>query len=381
MKTQLTLAAAIAVGATGAYAGGMDRSGQSIAPLFEDGSYVEFSFGIVTPKVSGAQTGTYDDGAEDPTVVPGLGQSSGNMADSYVLPSAAYKRDLNDKLSFALIWDQPFGADVNYSHVATPAPYVFATSTGTVKSNALTAIGRYKLSDRFAVHAGVRSVTSTGEVALSNGYTMSIDKQTDFGYLVGASYEIPDIALRAAITYSSEITHDFTATDFTGPHTMTTKLPQSVNLDFQTGIAADTLLMASIRWADWTSFDITPAGYAAISPDGDALVSYDNDTFSYTLGVGRRFSEKLSGSATIGYEKSQGGYSGNLGPTDGNVSLALGLKYQVTDATAISGGIRYVKIGDAKTENPTYPTSPDTTLGDFTDNSAVAVGFKISHSF
>ncbi|WP_417267441.1 OmpP1/FadL family transporter [Celeribacter baekdonensis] len=374
MKNTSILALACAVTATGAFAGGIDRSGQSIAPIFEDGSYLEFSFGSVNPTVSGVQTGTYNDGT---TVVPGLGQSSGNMVDSYTSVGAAYKTDISDKFSVALIFDQPFGADVNYSFADSPAPYAYVGSTASIDSNSLTAVLRYKINDRISVLGGVREVTSKGKVALSNGYTMKTTTETDWGYVIGAAYEIPDIALRAALTYNSEITHDFTTTEngvFDSP--METRLPQSVNLDFQTGIAADTLLMASVRWAEWTAFDISPTAYVASA--GDALVDYDNDTISYSLGVGRRFNDKLSGSIMVGYEKSSGGYSGNLGPTDGYASLGLGLKYQITEQTAISGGVRYVWIGDAETENP---TAPGTTFGEFTGNDATAFGIKISHSF
>lgn len=375
MKHTTLLAAGFAVSATSAFAGGIDRSGQSISALFEDGNYLEFSYGIVTPNVSGTQLQTVSASSY-------VGAESGNMSESYALPGAAYKRDLNDKLSFALIWDQPFGADVAYPTATSIPAYAYSGSTASIKSNGLTAVGRYKFSDRISVHAGLRSVTSEGQVALSNGYTMSTSKETDFGYLVGASYEIPDIALRAAITYNSAIDHDFTTTenatgipaDFTNP--MVTTLPQSVNLDFQTGIAADTLLMASVRWAEWTTFDISPVAYTA--SEGDALVDYDNDVFTYSLGVGRRFNDTLSGSVTIGYEKSNGGYAGNLGPTDGNISLALGLKYQVNDNTAISGGVRYIKIGDATTEAPN-PLTGD--FANFNDNHAMAVGLKLSHTF
>ena len=54
--------------------------------------------------------------------------------------------------------------------------------------------------------------------------------------------------------------------------------PQSVNLDFQTGIAKDTLLFGQIRWVDWsnTPIDIPPA------VDPAPLLSYADDRISYT---------------------------------------------------------------------------------------------------
>ncbi|PZX05980.1 long-subunit fatty acid transport protein [Celeribacter halophilus] len=350
MKNTTLLAATLAVGATGAYAGGMDRSGQSISPLFEDGTYVELSFGSVSPDVSGVFGGAL---------------SSGNMAKSYTQIAGAYKTDLSDKLSVALIIDQPFGADVDYGDADTSYPFV--GSTATVDSTAVTGVLRYKFNDRFSVHGGVRVLQSSGEVAIPYySYTMETTTETDWGYLLGASYEIPDIALRASLTYNSEIDIDFTTTENgLAKNPMEVIMPQSVNFDFQTGIAADTLLMFSARWAEWTETKISPKNF----PD---LVTHNDDTISYSLGVGRRFNEKWSGSLSVGYEKSYGGEAGNLAPRDGYKSLTAGVKYNITEQTAIAGGVSYVWVGDATTG----------TIGaEFEDNTAVGFGLKLSHTF
>jgi hypothetical protein len=50
---------ALLLGTTAAYAGGMDRSGQSITALFEEGTYAEISFGSVSPDVTGVGLGKY----------------------------------------------------------------------------------------------------------------------------------------------------------------------------------------------------------------------------------------------------------------------------------------------------------------------------------
>lgn len=358
MQRYLAGAAVVALTAGAAQAGGIDRSGQWIGFMFEEGTVAEFSYGSVSPTVTG-------------TAIAGLGGAdSGDVSPSYALFSAAFKHQVNEQLSFGLMIDQPFGADVAYG---AGTGYPFAGANAEVNSTGITAIARYKFSDRVGVHAGIRAVTTSGGVydlpVTGLGlYTMTTDKQTDYGYLIGASYEIPEIALRAALTYNSAITHNFNNTESVAPITlpMETTLPQSVNLDFQTGIAADTLLMASVRWVDWEVFDITPSGLGA------ALVDYDEATISYSLGVGRRFSDQLSGSVSVGYEAPGGDLVGNLGPTDGNTSLALGLKYQVSENTAISGGIRHIWIGDATTS---------TILSSFEGNTGWAAGFKLSTSF
>ncbi|MYM53867.1 OmpP1/FadL family transporter [Thalassovita mangrovi] len=359
MKTITAAVGAMALTAGAACAGGVDRSGQGIGILFETGTNViDFSYGYASPSVSGVFGGAV---------------GSGDMTDAFSQFGLGYKRDLNDQWSMALIFDQPFGADVAYP---AGTGYPLAGSTGTIDSNSITAVLRYKASDRFSVHGGLRAIRTSGKVGLTaSGYSMSTDTQTDYGFLIGAAYEIPDIALRASLTYNSEVTHDLNVVETVAglgtlpASPMTTEMPKSVNFDFQTGIAADTLLMFSARWVDWTSFNISPAVYSSVN---GALVDYDSDTISYSLGIGRKFNDKLSGSVMVGYEDQSGGLSGNLGPTDGYTSVALGLKYQVTDSTSISGGVRYVWVGDATTE---------TLFSDFSGNSAVAAGFKISHSF
>ncbi|SEK83293.1 OmpP1/FadL family transporter [Pacificibacter marinus] len=360
MKNTTLLAASLAVGATGAFAGGMDRSGQSIAPIFEDGSYVELSFGSITPSVSGT-----------------LGVSSGSMAPSYTRVAGAYKRDLSDSLSMALIIDQPFGADVDYP---TGTGYALAGSKATVTTTGITALLRYKFSDRISVLGGIKHLTSHGEVELPfAGYSLDTTTENDWGYILGAAYEIPDIALRASLTYSSATDIAFTASeDLTGvgaaDSALDVTMPQTVNFDFQTGIAADTLLMFSARWAEWSSTTITPDLYTTYVATGDNLVDHADDTVSYSLGIGRRFNDKLSGSVSVGYEESKGGVSGNLSPTDGYTSITAGVKYKINEQTAISGGVSYVWIGDTTTDISGNAT-------DFSDNSAFGFGLKLSHTF
>ena len=356
MKKLAAAVSMLALSAGASVAGGIDRSGQNIGIIFEDGNVMEFSYGFVDPNVSG-------------DAVAGLGgANSGDMSGSFGLPGAGYKRDLSDTISMAVIWDQPFGADVSYP---SGTGYPLAGTTGTIDTTSLTGVLRYRMNDGFSVHGGVRGVRISGDVYLANGpYSMSTDTQTDFGYLIGAAYEIPDIALRAALTYNSKITHDFNTDEGGFLSTMTTELPQSVNFDFRTGIAANTLLMFSARWVDWTAFDITPTGYFA--SEHEALVDYDHDTISYSLGVGRRINDKLAASIVAGYEETIGDPVGNLGPTDGYTSLGVGAKYQVSDNTSIAGGLRYVWVGDATTK---------TISSDFSGNTAVAAGFKVTYSF
>ena len=340
-----------------ASAGGLDRSGQGIGAIFEDGDYAELSFGYVMPNVSG-------------TAALLGGASSGDMATDYLQFGFAVKTDLNDRLSLGLIYDQPFGAAIDYTNADPAYAGGVPPATASISSSGITVLGLYRFNENISVYAGPRIVSTSAEIDLTAVNPIALydyAKSTDVGYVVGAAYEIPDIALRAALTYSSATTHqnDFTVGGFPGASTNQYTMPQSVNLDFQTGIAANTLLLASVRWAEWTKTEIQTN-----SPLG--TIDYDNDSLSYSLGVARRFNDQLAGVIRVSYEAPTGNDASNLAPTDGSLGVTLGAIYNFNEDTTITAGISYVKLGDATTEG----------LGaEFTGNSALGVGVKVGFNF
>lgn len=365
MARAIMAAGAVALTAGSAAAGGLERSTQSVAILFETGRYAEFSLGIVDPDVSGTLGGVF---------------SSDNMLGSYNAVSLGYKQPLGDNLDVALILDQPIGADIDYP---AGAFYPLAGTDAEVDSTALTGLLRYKMPSNFSVYGGVRLQSVEGRInietappvgAIPVSYNLQTNRDYQVGYVVGVAWEKPEIAARVALTYNSAITHSLrmSETSTVTPSSVTeqdVEIPQSVNLEFQTGIAADTLLFGSIRWVDWTAFVIAPPIYDAIYGPRP-LVNYQSDRVTYNLGLGRKFNETWSGAVTLSHEPSNGDITGNLGPTDGFTSVGLAATY-THDNMKVTGGVRYIWLGDATT-----------TLGaDFSDNSAVAAGLRVGFNF
>ena len=106
MKHITTALGALALSTSLAQAGGVERAATNIGFMFEKGNYAELSFGSVTPSVSGTQMVTA-------SAFSTTGAKSGKMANSYTSASLALKTQLNDKLSFGILLDQPIGADVS----------------------------------------------------------------------------------------------------------------------------------------------------------------------------------------------------------------------------------------------------------------------------
>lgn len=377
MVARLATAAAIAsLGASVAQAGGIDRSGQPIGIIFEEGRTIQLSFGYVSPSVDGNDVAAFG------------GSPTGNVANSYFSPSFGYKADVNERVSYAIILDQPFGADVSY-----PLGQSIALGGTVAKADAyaLTGVLRYKFDENISVHAGVRGQRADGNITLSglayggvNGYEVALGNDIGFGWLVGAAYEVPEIALRLAVTYNSEISHDFDTNETLAPFglnnaptgTTDVDLPQSVNIDFQTGIAADTLLFASIRWVDWSEFKLRPPVFTSIPGLEDGLIDLE-DTTTYEIGIGRRFSEKWAGSVAISYEDEGDPLVSPLAPTNGFVGLTVAGVYSINEQSDLTLGVNYTRVGDAQPETGT----PDTARADFTDNDSWGVGLRYSYKF
>lgn len=372
--TKITiLAAALSASATTALAGGIDRSGQSLSALFEKGDYAEFSLGYVSPDVSGTQVQTL-------SAQSTAGAKSGDMSGGYVVPGFAVKKHVNDHVDFALFYDQPFGAKVDYP-VATSLPAYFANgSTATLSTNALTGVVKYRFDSNVSLYGGLRWQTMRENVSIPfvRSYSAVGSPQGALGYVLGAAYEKPEIGLRVALTYNSAIKYNVptSETSSVGSLTSTTKIetPQSLNLDAQTGINPTTLLFGSIRWVDWRQFSISPKLYTTLT--GEPIVGFHGNTITYSIGLGHKFTDHWSGAISVMYEPKTGGFSSNLGPKDGQSGITLGATYTVDEHLKFTGGVSYIRIGSTSTTvdgvNP---------VSNFSGNHAIAAGLKVGYTF
>lgn len=379
MKRILLASTALLASAGIAGAVGLDRSNQDITPIFEDGNYAQLSFGKVRPDVSG----TGYESAQSLGFLPDF--SYQDVADGYTQLGASVKVDVNPQLSFALIFDQPYGANVSYS--GDPATTLLGGTSADLDSRALTAIGRYRINDAFSVHAGLRRQELEADITLSglayagiSGYNVKLDDGSGHGWLVGAAYERPDIALRIALTYFSEVENDFDTVESLngaplGTGTTTVSAPESINLDVQTGIAQDTLLFGQLRYAKYSQTILTPDVFGTLT--GGASITDLEDNYGVTLGVGRRLTDNFSASVSVGYDnKGEDDLVSPLAPTDGRYSIQIGGEYTL-DQIVLGGGVRYAWLGDAQPETGT----PDVARADFSDNDALAVGLSVGFRF
>jgi len=394
------------------HASALDQSGQTILPFLENGNYVEVNAIAVDPDISGTIRNR-PELVNDPNNL-----NSGNMGNSFHYYSAALKLQLTEKISFGLLYDQPFGADIRYpmqsNNTFSDNEYTQQGTSVNVDTESISMIFGLSPFTNFQLYGGAVYQSVKGDVALRgnsyseafNGYDAKFKQNHAVGWLAGLSYQIPDIALKAAVTYRSKIDHDMQVTEtmfgepleVTTPSKTTITTPQSVNIDFQTGVYKDTLAYANLRWVNWKDFHIRPTQFGAVTEyltdliskgsytGGFDLDSYQKDQWAATLGIGHQFTEKWSASTEVSWDSGTGNPASTLNPTKGSWGLGLGVQFNPAENSFIAGGIKYFRLGDVIAEDGTYyiPVAgikPIAEQADFKDNSAIAYGLKIGYKF
>ncbi|MDN3452481.1 MULTISPECIES: outer membrane protein transport protein [unclassified Psychrobacter] len=445
-------------------AAGLDRSGQDVTAFFQDGTYAEAVYTYIDADVSGYDSANanpsqnaYERGDETGDIAEAydffrygvkadindtfsvgvlydepFGAAAEYTQSNFVsqgdvdasiasitnglVPSLAAAEGAIDSLA-------PFDGSLPEEQQATldrlrGAVAVAQAEAGTagentnveVRSQSLTGIlgMKFGADKNFQVYGGpvaqrIQSETKLRGLAYgpASGYTSNSNPDMDYGYIAGIAYSKPEIALKAALTYRSEIDHNIevsetyplvglraaaagatpeqaaAAANRNSKYEITT--PKSVNFDFQTGINPTTLATAKVRWVPWSDFVITPPLYNDVSkisygPDGLNLVEYEDDQWQVELGLAKRVAPALAISGTVGWDSGAGNPVTSLGPIEGYYSVGLGAKYNVTENWAVSAGGKYLWFGDAKGQLPS-----DKLVGDFQDNDGYIAGVKISY--
>lgn len=365
--------------ASQATAGGWEASTLDTSFMYQQGNYAEVGTASVTYDVKATTQGN---------------SAKTKMAKNQTRTAFAFKTDvagitlgLASYMSGAI---QLSGGDAAKAG-CVPDPTSLAIGlcsvvpSADVTVNSLALLAKYKLNDEFSLLAGANqySIASGANVtALTGYYEVSGDATVP---TFGAAYEVSDIALRVELLSQSKTkVSNFkaqskggavtTLTDVTGE---TMSIPQSVKLNFQSGIAANTLLFGSIHQASWKSaqIEIPQIGAGTLGGGVDGISSDFANRTTYSIGIGRKFTEQISG--LISYATEAGGGKTTADPftlRNGYQSISLGARYNTGNMT-ISGGYNYTMPGDVDLAHASGLTAS------YKNNTVSAVGLKVGFSF
>jgi hypothetical protein len=382
MTRILTLTALCALAASPTLAGGWETGKLDSSFLYEDGNYVELSYGSLDYAIQGTiQTGTKAKMAKDQTRKSLSGKFTvGNIDvgitsfDSGAIQMQGQASAANRGLCANSLSAPGSATTTNCSIVAS----------ADVNLDTLALLAKYKVNENFSAIAGMRRVNVQAATVQTVKTDYALDPVNKTGMIYGAAYEMPDIALKFEVLRSEEIKMGLTgsanglmATAFGDPafdSSSQMKVPEATTIKFQTGIAEGTLLMASAHKVKWASsqIDVKFAGAASALDVASEFVN----TTAYSIGLGRKFAENTSGSLSYSWEKGGGATSGSgFTMSNGSKTLSLGLKHQ-TDNLTLSGGVSYTKVGDVNVS-----ALGGLVTAAYADNSVTAVGLKASFDF
>lgn len=393
-----------------AYAGGFDNSNRPFDIIFGNESSVEFSFSYIKPSVNLSVSRNLGDGQAIPSV------TVNSIVEEYLDPRVALRLKVNDQVTCASQIERPFRFKTMYpddvlsyqqdntlpaSQVSAPISSEYSSESFTIACSISYEIKHdsdFFKRGYFSLIAGpkIQRIDGAFSSDLTNqnlgdkdNYSATLEGSTEWGYIFGLAYEIPEIALRASLFFHNEIHHDLSGSvdaplpNFSGrisaPAKGKTLTPRAINFRLQSGIAQDWLAFLELRWGDWSSLNKMNIEAGNLSSE---LVLFQNDTLNYKLGLAYKASDRLS---LGGYVESivdlsppdtlPGVDGTNLrNPQADRYSLALGGKYLLADDLSLALGGSYYHIKNGRFADKSYTVDLD-------QSSAIAFSGTLNYMF
>jgi len=367
MKDLIKFSLAAAMLASPAFSGGWEASRLDTSMMYQDGMYAEVGSSSIDYDVNGTTQAS----------------KTHKMAKDQTRTNLGFKAQYGDfDIGLATYMSGAIQLDGQSAH-STGCPGTLAACSvvpsADVTVDSLALLTRYRINENMSVLGGLNryEVSNATVTSLGGYYVVNGD---EIAPIAGVAYENKEIALRVELMLQTETDVTLSASSSTSAAVATTAvtgakmvIPQTLTLNFQSGIAEDTLLFGSIHKADWQTAQINiPAN--ATGPVA-AIDSDFGDRTAYSVGIGRKITEDIS---VLGsYATEDGGGATSTDPftlTDGSQTLAVGARYTYENMT-ISGGYSYTKVGDV---TMTHSTGLSST---YTDNKVTGLGLKIGFSF
>ena len=360
MKLRTIITLLLTTGSTAVVAGGFETTALSTSFMYESGSYGEASLSSRTYDITGTNYA--------PT---------GSPVKNLSKPAFAFKSDIFDNIALGLSYYNQGAVQLDYSGAGSAAAAILPVVDLTI--DALTLQAKYDYSENIGAIAGIKMTTvqnASANIFLPTFTASTITGKSEMGYIVGASYSIPEIAFRAELLYETETNFSLDTVSPAGNGQTTGSIPDYMTLNFQSGVADGTLVFGSMRRADWSNHQLTvyPMSLVAGAPIPGPTSSFTNTT-TINVGVGRKITDALSLIGTYGTE-AKGNAAGTslLSMTNGYQGITIAGRYTLENAT-ITAGYNYTMFGD-KTVTP-----PGLAAGSFTGNKVTGFGVKVGFSF
>lgn len=175
---------------------------------------------------------------------------------------------------------------------------------------------------------------------------IDVESDREFGWRIGAAYEIPELALRAKVSYDSEIDLDLDGDlSLDGSRlssaSASATLPQAIEASIQSGVAPGWLVSLGVKWVDWSVLNELSVDFADLGSGTTRVLNY-SDGWTVEAGVSHKLTDKLGVGGTVTWDQGIGG------PYSDFWAFGLGGSYDVSDNVRLAlGGRAVYKTADS----------------------------------
>lgn len=352
-----------------------------------------------------------------------------DVDNDFTVPAVGIKMGLTEDLDCLLTYTEPYGADADYGlnnaysasavefsvdtkDLGATCGYKFdmgETSLGASNLRVIAGVSYQQLDafqsrQRFLDLAnsglgfpGAPLSANVGGVTNSLGLATFEASDDAFGYRVGVAYEIPAIALRAMVLYQSKYDYDVEGVqDNSGvggivpgvfdvrevPITASTEMPQAIEIRLQSGINDKTLGYLNMKWQQWSKLGIIPIAGGFSPVDGQPTeLSFDpeyQDGYTISGGIGRRFTDEVSGLLGLGWDR---GTSTVTGSQTDTYTLSAGLSYTPTENFTLNFGGLVGVLTDGDSQISPFGDSANNVTYEFDNDPIYALSASVKLSF
>lgn len=287
--------------------------------------------------------------------------NSGSMANAAIAPSFFASLPVSDRVAIGLGFTAPFAVVIETNPGWAGRFQLIETDMKTANVNPVVA---FRVNDVFAVAAGVqvqrfdatlRKMELFPVPGLGLVEAIGFLKGDDIGFGFTAGVLItPNDRTKIGIGYRSHIDHTLRGTaglELAGVPvdgaTFGTTTPDVVTASWVQQITEKLTGHATFEWANWSQFDGFVIGFASGRPN-EIRPQVWEDTYFGALGLTYQASEmtSLSGGASFGTAVSNGG-GNSISPDGDRTTISVGINHKVNENFVLNGSYSHVFFKDA----------------------------------
>lgn len=362
------------------------------------GTHYEFAAHLVTLRAK-----FQDQGSLTLLGVPAGGGNGGNAGETRLVPNFYYSRQLSERWYSGLGINVPFGFATEYDFGWVGRYHAIDSSIRTLNINPSLA---YKTTAKLSLGLGVSAQYIDAELtnAIDFGTILGIDPANpaldghlklsadaiNLGVNLGLLYEVSP-KTRFGLAWRSSISHTLEGdADFTVPASLQgipiddevhlgenlfvdtgievdVELPDTVSASFYHDLNPRWSLLADATWTRWSNIDELRIQFDnPLQPDGVTTLGWD-DTMRYALGVELHANERWTYRAGVAFDETpipNAQLRTPRIPDEDRTWLALGLRYQRSQAFSLDLGYTHLFIPDPQINKRTSDSPENLFLGD-----------------